>query len=94
MSTILLLIIAAAAPWVVHLAPPRQRALALVGVVAVLLLFGIFAFNPLLTWQLWAGLAVGVGTVFLAANAGRQGRGDWRRRRERLRGLDEQTGEL
>ena len=92
MSTILLLIIAAAAPWVVHLAPPRQRALALVGVVAVLLLFGIFAFNPILTWQLWAGLAVGVATVLLAAGAGRQGRGEFRRRRERFR--DEQTGEL
>ena len=95
MSTILLLIIAAASPWVVHLAPPRQRALALVGVVAVLLLFGIFAFNPLTTWQLWAGLAVGVASVLLASSAGRVGRGrGGARRRARFRERDEQTGEL
>ena len=46
MSTILLLVISIVAPWTVHLAPPRQRALALVGVIAVFLLYGIFAENP------------------------------------------------
>ena len=45
MSSILLLIISLAAPWVVQLAPPRQRLIALVAVIAVLLLFGIFSFN-------------------------------------------------
>ena len=55
MSTILLLVISLLAPWMVHLAPPRQRPLALVGVVAVFLLYGIFAENPLMQWEMWAG---------------------------------------
>jgi peptidoglycan/LPS O-acetylase OafA/YrhL len=66
-STILLLMIALLAPWVVHLAAPRQRALALVGVVVVFLLYGIFAENPVLRWELWAGLAAGVLTVLVLA---------------------------
>jgi len=69
-STILLLVIALLAPWVVHLAAPRQRALALVGVVVVFLLYGIFAENPLLRWELWAGLAAGVLTVLFLAGGG------------------------
>ena len=70
MSTILLLVIALIAPWVVHLAAPKQRPLALVGVVAVFLLYGIFAENPLLRWEMWAGLAAGILTVvFLAGGA-------------------------
>jgi hypothetical protein len=71
MSTILLLVISIVAPWCVHLAPPRQRALALVGVIAVFLLYGIFAENPLTQWEMWAGLAAGILTVmFLAGGAG------------------------
>jgi hypothetical protein len=70
MSTILLLVISIVAPWTVHLAPPRQRPLALVGVIAVFLLYGIFAENPLTQWEMWAGLAAGVLTVmFLAGGA-------------------------
>ena len=69
-STILLLIIALLAPWVVHLAAPRQRALALVGVIVVFLLYGIFAENPLLRWELWAGLAAGILTVLFLAGGG------------------------
>lgn len=70
MSTLLLLIIALIAPWVVHLAAPRQRPLALVGVVAVFLLYGIFAQNPVVRWEMWAGLAAGVlSVVFLAGGA-------------------------
>jgi len=71
MDTILLLLIAAASPWVVHLAPPRQRALALVGVVAVLLLYAIFARNPITSWELWVGLAAGLLTVLFAAGSTR-----------------------
>lgn len=67
MSTVLLLVIAAVAPWTIHLAPPRQRGLALVGVLAVFLLYGIFAQNPLVRWESWAGLAVGVISVLLAS---------------------------
>ena len=84
MSTILLLVIALIAPWVVHLAAPKQRPLALVGVVAVFLLYGIFAENPLLRWEMWAGLAAGILTVmFLAGGAagGHGGRSSSRRRR-------------
>ena len=75
MSTILLLVIALLAPWVVHLAAPRQRPLALVGVIVVFLLYGIFAENPLLQWEMWAGLAAGILTVlFLAGGAVSSGR--------------------
>lgn len=84
MSTILLLVIALIAPWVVHLAAPKQRPLALVGVIAVFLLYGIFAENPLLRWEMWAGLAAGILTVvFLAGGAagGHGGRAAPRRRR-------------
>lgn len=100
MSTILLLVIAIVAPWTVHLAPPRQRPLALVGVVAVFLLYGIFAENPLTRWEMWAGLAAGVLTVlFLAGGAGAGGgRGgrprEPRRPRGGFEGGDEPTGEL
>lgn len=103
MSTILLLVIALAAPWTVHLAPPRQRPLALVSVIAVFLLYGIFASNPLGRWETWAGLAAGVLTVLLLASsgpggAGRRGggrRGGRARSRPRLDDAgNEPTGEL
>lgn len=100
MSTILLLVIALLAPWVVHLAAPRQRALALVGVIVVFLLYGIFAENPVLKWELWAGLAAGVLTVlFLAGGAVSSGRSrqGGSRRPSRDSGFDdpnEPTGEI
>jgi uncharacterized membrane protein YccC len=73
-STILLLVIALVAPWTVHLAHPRQRPVALVGVVAVFLLYGIFVENPLMQWEMWAGLAAGILTVlFLSGSAGGRG---------------------
>ena len=75
MSTILLLVISIVAPWTVHLAPPRQRALALVGVIAVFLLYGIFAENPLTQWEMWAGLAAGILTVMFLAGGTGAGRG-------------------
>jgi hypothetical protein len=68
-NSVLLLAIGALAPWTVHLAPPKQRPLALVGVVAVFLLYGIFAENPLLRWEMWAGLAVGVISVMFFSGA-------------------------
>lgn len=103
MSTILLLIISILAPWVVHLAAPRQRPLALVGVLTVFLLYGIFAENPLVRWEMWAGLAAGVLTVlFLAGGAAGGGRPSSPRRPRRPRrseggGFDEgnePTGEI
>ncbi len=95
MSTILLLVIALVAPWAVHLAPPRQRPLALVGVVAVLLLYGIFVENPLLQWELWAGLAAGILTVlFLSGGVGsRGGRSGGGSRADRQRARLEDSGD-
>jgi hypothetical protein len=70
-TSLLLLLIAAIAPWTVHLAPPRQRLLALVGMVAVLMLFGIFVRNPITAWEFWLGLVAGiVSVVALAATTG------------------------
>ncbi|MCB0882500.1 MAG: hypothetical protein KDC33_09850 [Thermoleophilia bacterium] len=63
MNTVLLLLIAIIFPWAVHLAPPRQRPLALVGMVAVVMLFGIFVSNPLTSWAFWAGIVVGVASI-------------------------------
>ncbi|MEZ0284076.1 MAG: hypothetical protein ACAH79_02425 [Thermoleophilia bacterium] len=104
MSTILLLVISIVAPWTVHLAPPRQRPLALVGVIAVFLLYGIFAENPLTQWEMWAGLAAGILTVMFLAGGTGAGRGSRTRaparprpRRSRPRPFEEgnePTGEL
>lgn len=69
-GTIVILVIAVLAPWVVHLAPPRQRPLALVCAIGVLLIVGIFFQNPLVTWEFWIGLAVGVGSVVVMARRG------------------------
>ncbi len=83
MASIVILVIAVLAPWVVHLAPPRQRPLALVCVIGVLLIIGIFFRNPLATWEFWLGLVVGIGSVVFTARRGmhpRLGRPSRRRR--------------
>jgi hypothetical protein len=69
-NSVLLLAIAALAPWTIHLAPPRQRLYALGGVVVVFVLYGIFAQNPLTTWEMWAGLGVGILSILLVTAAG------------------------
>jgi cell division protein FtsW (lipid II flippase) len=91
MSSILLLVISLIAPWVVQLAPPRQRLVAVVAVVAVLLLFGVFSANPLRMWQLWIGLIIGILSVVLFVNMGSRPGG--RRRWEDEEEADP-TGEL
>lgn len=70
MTTIVILVIAVLAPWVVHLAPPRQRPLALVCAIGVLLIVGIFLTNPLVAWEFWVGLVIGIGSVVLVARRG------------------------
>ena len=91
MSSILLLVISLVAPWVVQLAPPRQRLIAVVAVVAVLLLFGIVTGNPRAMWQFWIGLIIGVLSVILFVNMGSRPGG--RRRWEDEEEADP-TGEL
>ena len=66
-----------------HLAAPRQRPLALVGVIAVFLLYGIFAENPLTQWEMWAGLAAGILTVLFLAGGAAGGHGGGRSPRRR-----------
>ena len=85
MATIVILVIAVLAPWVVHLAPPRQRPLALVCAIGVLLIVGIFFENPLVTWAFWLGLAIGVGSIVVMTRRGMHlhvGRPSRGRRRE------------
>lgn len=75
MTSALILIIGAVIPWVVHVSPPRQRGLFLVGSIALLVVFALFSkVNPLTGWPLWVGLVVGVATIvgasMLSANPG------------------------
>lgn len=92
MTALLLLLVAALAPWIVHLAPPRQRPLALVGVVAVFLLFGIFtSANPITAWESWVGLAAGVISVVALSAAGG---GGGRRPSSRRRTYDDDGGTI
>ncbi|MEQ8833146.1 MAG: hypothetical protein RIB67_01725 [Miltoncostaeaceae bacterium] len=97
MNTGVLLAISVLAPWIVHIAPPRQRALALVGVVTLLLLYGIFAANPLTGWALWGGLAAGlVSLMLLGGFVGGGGRRPPRRRPPGRAPVDDSgsTGEI
>jgi len=74
-SSLLLFLIGLVAPWAVHMVPPRQRPVALIVVVLVLLVFAIFAGrNPVTSWQLWVGLLAGI-IALLAFSAGGFGRG-------------------
>jgi len=93
---LLLLLIAAILPWIVHLAPPRQRPLALVGAFAVVMLFGIFVQNPLPAWEFWVGLAAGVVSVVGLSSVGGGGMRRGGGRARHLRGYDDgaPTGEI
>lgn len=82
-TTLVIVVIAVLAPWVVHLAPPRQRPLALVCAIGVLLIVGIFIANPLAFWEFWLGLVIGIGSVLFAARRGTRVRPRGRGRRQR-----------
>ena len=79
MTSALVLIVGAAVPWVVHLAAPRQRLLALAAAIVVIVLFTLFSsINPVLSWQLWVGLIAGLATVVAAVwFTGRSGDDDY-----------------
>lgn len=97
MTALLLLLIGLGSPWVVHVAPPRQRPLALVLIVALFLLFGIFVTNPLTTWQMWAGLIAGVLSILVVSamgGGGSPGRHRHRASRGRRRDHEDVTGEI
>ena len=81
LRSILLFLVAIAGPWVVHLAPTRQRLMALVGFVGVLLLWLVLE-SWLGKWWFWLGLLIGIGTVlFIGGDSG--GRRNDRRPRPR-----------
>jgi hypothetical protein len=84
-SALILFLIGFVAPWAVHLMPPRQRPVALIVVVLVILVFAIFAGrNPVTGWELWVGLLAGVIAVVWLAGSG-FGRGGRRRPPRRRR---------
>jgi hypothetical protein len=74
LRNILLFFVAAAGPWVIHLAPARQRLMALVGFIGVLLLWLALAENWLTKWWFWVGLLVGaLSALFLGGGLGGNG---------------------
>ena len=74
MSSVILFLIGFVAPWAVHWVAPRQRPVALIVVVLVVLVFAIFAGrNPVTGWEFWVGLLAGV-IALLAIAAGGFGR--------------------
>jgi hypothetical protein len=99
-TSALVLIIGAAVPWVVHLAAPRQRLIALAAAIVVIVLFTLFSsINAVLSWQLWVGVAVGIVTVigagYFSGGGDRHASGSRRRSRRRIEdAASEQTGEL
>ena len=64
LTSVLLVFVAAAGPWVVQLAPRRQRLLALVGFTGVLVLWLVFE-NWFGKWYFWLALAAGIVSVLL-----------------------------
>ena len=68
LQSLLLLFVAIAGPWVVHLAPIRMRLMALAGFAGVLVLW--LAFESWIgKWWFWVGLLVGIATVMFVAVA-------------------------
>jgi hypothetical protein len=71
LRNLLLFFVAIAGPWVVHMAPKRQRLMALVGFIGVLLLWLVLE-NWIGKWWFWAGLAIGICTVALFGKGARE----------------------
>ena len=92
LRSLLLFFVAIAGPWVVHLAPTRQRLMALVGFVGVLLLWLVLE-SWLGKWWFWVGLLIGIGTVlFMGGDSG--GRSNRRPRPRRPAAPSDLTEEI
>ena len=70
LRNLLLFFVAVAGPWVIHMAPKRQRLIALVGFIGVLLLWLVLE-NSIGKWWFWVGLAIGISTVMLFGKGAR-----------------------
>lgn len=90
LRAILLIFVAIAGPWVVHLAPTRQRLMALVGFVGVLLMWLVFE-SWVGKWWFWVALLIGVGSVLFVGGGGG---GDRRRPPPRRRRPTDMTEEI
>lgn len=92
LKSALLLFVAIAGPWVVHLAPVRQRLMALVGFVGVLLLWLVLE-SWIGKWWFWVGLAIGIASVlFVGGGESRNRRPPPSRRRARPTDMTEEIG--
>ncbi len=84
LRNILLIFVAIAGPWVIHLAPQRQRLMALVGFIGVLLLWLVLE-SWIDKWWFWVALLIGIGSVLFV---GGDGGGERRPPRSRQRPTD------
>lgn len=95
LQSVLLLFVAIAGPWVVHLAPIRQRLMALVGFVGVLLLWLVLE-SWIGKWWFWVGLGIGIASVLFVSEGGdgsrRRRPPPPRRRRTRPTDMTEEIG--
>ncbi len=91
LQSLLLLFVAIAGPWVVHLAPVRQRLMALVGFVGVLLLWLVLE-SWIGKWWFWVGLAIGITSVLFLGGGPRDRRPPPRRRRTQPTDMTEEIG--
>jgi 1,4-dihydroxy-2-naphthoate octaprenyltransferase len=93
LRSVLLLFVAIAGPWIVHLAPMRQRLMALAGFIGVLLLWLAFVENWFGKWWFWVGLIAGVASVlFVGGGQPRNRRPPPRSRRPRPTDMTEEFG--
>ncbi len=89
LRAVLLFFVAVAGPWVVHIAPARQRLMALVGFVGVLVFWLLFE-NWTAKWWFWVGLLVGAITALLLGHTTGSQRPPPRRRPPRSNDLTEE----
>ena len=92
LQSVLLLFVAIAGPWVVHLAPVRQRLMALVCFIGVLLLW-LALESWIGKWWFWIGLVIGIASVlFVGGGEPRNRRPPPSRRRTHPTDMTEEIG--